>query len=138
MSDRLPPVEHEGGTTTLRVPDVVSSLNKLGSRGNWRAVHHEKKRWQGVLERYLMMARLPRPLPGFLVVTATLVFPTLHGRDSGNYQAPLEKALGDALQNGGWLENDTPAFWDFRSLEFAGHRGAKTTIINMEYGRGEK
>lgn len=120
--------------TVIRMGETPRSLNKLGARGSWRAIHHEKKRLQKTLEGWLMVARLPRPLPGFLVVEATLRFPTRHRRDAGNYQAPLEKALGDALVNGRWLTDDTPVFWDFRKLEFDKEVGSNMTTIKLIYG----
>src|SRR5262245_19459888 len=134
-SNLIPPVFHENELCILRIPDTPSSLNKVGQRGSWKATHFHKKRWQEILERYLMMARLPRPLPHFLKVEAELVFPRRHRRDAGNYQAPLEKALGDALVNGGWLPDDTPRWWSFEELRFAEFPGLNTTIIIMDYGR---
>jgi len=98
-------------------------------------VHGEKKRWQDVLERYLLMARLPRPLPHFLTVDCLMVFPRLHRRDEGNFKSPLEKALGDALVNGQWLPDDTPRWWEFQGLRFSEERGPNTTILTLDYRR---
>jgi len=126
---------HENEVCVLRIPDTPTSLNRVGQRGSWKATHFEKKRWQSILEKYLMMARLPRPLPHFLRVGAVIVFPTRHRRDSGNFKSPLEKALGDALVNGGWLPDDTPRWWEFRDFEFARETGPNTTIITLDYGR---
>lgn len=131
--DRLPPVEVNEGQAVLRIPDTPQSLNVVGQRGSWQATHYAKKRWQAIIEKYLMMARLPRPLPHFLKVSAVMVFPTLHRRDAGNFKSPLEKALGDALVNGGWIVDDTPRWWEFKEFEFAPHRGHSTTIINLDY-----
>jgi hypothetical protein len=135
--DRLPPVEwfHEHDICVLRIPDTPKSVNRVGQRGSWRTVHFEKKRWQEIIEKYLLMARLPRPLPHFLRVEAVMVFPTKHRRDAGNFKAPLEKALGDALVNGRWLPDDTPRWWEFKEFRFADHVGANTTIITLDYGK---
>lgn len=136
MTDRLPPVQffHEHKMCVLRIPDTPKSLNQIGQRGHWRVTHGQKKRWQDIIEKYLMMARLPQPLPGFLRVECEMVFPTLHRRDVGNFKSPLEKALGDALVNGGWMGDDTADWWEFKEFRFAEHRGANTTILTLDYG----
>lgn len=135
--DRLPPVQwfHEHDLCVLRIPETPTSLNKVGQRGSWRVVHAEKKRLQTIIERYLMMARLPRPLPHFLRVECEMVFPTRHRRDVGNFKGPLEKALGDALVNGGWMLDDTDRWWEFKEFRFAEHVGYNTTILTLDYGK---
>lgn len=135
--DRLPPVQffHEHEMCVLRIPMTPTSLNKVGQRGSWRVVHGEKKKLQEVIEKYLMMARLPKPLPHFLRVECEMVFPTLARRDTGNFKGPLEKSLGDALVNGGWMTDDGPRWWEFKEFRFAEHRGANTTIITLDYSK---
>ena len=133
--DRLPPAEKFGDFAVIRIPATPKSLNQLGQRGGWRPVHHEKKRWQGIIEKYLLMCKLPRPLPRFLRVSAVMQFPTKHIRDAGNFKGPLEKALGDALVNGGWLVDDNPQWWEFKEFDFGAVRGPNTTIITLDYGR---
>lgn len=132
--NRLPPVEHpRDGLVYIRIPDTPKSINKVGARGSWRAVHMQKKRWQTIMERHLMIAKIPRPLPRPLEVSASLKFPTLHRRDEGNYRAPLEKALGDALVNGGWMLDDTPEWWTFRRVYFDNERGPNTTLLILDW-----
>lgn len=133
MMVRLPPVDATDTGAVLRIPDTPKSLNRVGQRGTWRATHFEKKRWQDIIEKYLMMARLPRPLPRRVRVRAVLQFPTAHRRDEGNYRSPLEKAMGDALVNGGWITDDTPEWWTFDDVEFHGQRGPATTVIIMDW-----
>lgn len=48
---------------------------------------------------------LPRPMES-VIVECQMTFPDAAGRDGGNLKAPLEKALGDALVEGGWLTAD--------------------------------
>ena len=47
-----------------------------------------------------------------------LRFPARRRRDSGNYRVMLEKALGDALVEGGWLPDDTPEHYEFGGVTF--------------------
>lgn len=80
------------------------SINVLGS-GNQFLYQAIKKSWQPLLIELLATADLPRPLRGVLV-EGEVTFPTRGRRDQGNFRGPLEKVLGDALMEGGWLEGD--------------------------------
>lgn len=75
-------------------------------RSHWRAQAKIKREWQDVFEGLLMVARVPRARFGRCVAAAELRFPTDRRRDAGNYRTPIEKSLGDALQQG-WLPDDT-------------------------------
>jgi hypothetical protein len=89
------------------------SLNVLGS-GNQFAFQAHKKAWQTLLVEQLRRSGLPQGLDHVLV-EGECTFPDRHRRDQGNHRFMLEKALGDALQAGGWLSDDD---WD--SYEFGG------------------
>lgn len=115
-------------TTTL--PSTPRSINALGTRGSWKARHYAKKGLQSELETYLMVSGLPRNLTS-VVASAALRFPTRRRRDEGNFREPLEKALGDALVNGGWLTDDTPEHFRFERLEFVDEPGAAYTRISL-------
>lgn len=106
------------------------SLNQVGARGNPRHFHRVKRQWQKWLELTLMGSSLPRGCE-HVSARAVLTFPTSRGRDEGNYRALLEKALGDALQAGRWIENDTPEHYTFPSLTFA--QGPAATTITLEH-----
>lgn len=83
-----------------------------------------KKVWQKRMAEMLEQSGLPRPLER-VVAEGMICFPTRHGRDQGNFRFLLEKALGDALQEGfagvstgGWLTDDE--FYPEVHYEFGG------------------
>lgn len=94
----------------------VPSLNVLGdgNRFQYRAI---KTAWQHRFTVLLEQADLPRPLAR-VVVEGEITFPDRRERDQGNYRALLEKALGDALVEGGWLAGDE--FYPVSRFEFGG------------------
>jgi len=81
----------------------------------------------------LMGQRMPRPLPGAVFAFAELTVPVKRDRDEGNFRTPLEKALGDALQNGGWLVNDTPEFFRFGQVTFTLKPGVSETKVTLAW-----
>lgn len=66
-------------------------------------------------------------------MTASLRFPVKRRRDEGNFRALIEKALGDALQNGGWIPDDTPELYRFGELKFDDKTGPPQTSLLLEY-----
>lgn len=122
----------------LRYGDTPPSLNTIATRGNRWAVTRAKQRWEGIFMVLLMEKsasyndKLPKRLAR-VQATAMLRFPTRHRRDEGNYRWMLEKALGDALQKGGYLADDTPEFYTFQSLAFDPERGKPETRILLGY-----
>lgn len=80
------------------------SMNVLGS-GNQFLYQAIKKSWQPLLIGLLEESELPRPLSAVLV-EGEVTFPDRTKRDQGNFRGPLEKVLGDALKEGGWLGDD--------------------------------
>lgn len=125
-------------TVILRYGDTPPSLNTIATRGNRWAVTRAKKRWEGIFMVLLMekKASIAAPLPRRLTrvtAAAMLRFPTRHRRDEGNYRWMLEKALGDALQKGGYLADDTPEFFTFQAVQFDPERGPAQTSVTLEY-----
>jgi hypothetical protein len=120
-------VEH---VVTLNLNDVPPSLNRIGMRGSHWATTEKKKQWQHDLGFMLMAEKLPRGLER-VTATASLRFPKANRRDEGNFSWLLEKALGDALQEGGWLQDDTPDQYRFRGLVFEAERGPKRTLVTV-------
>jgi hypothetical protein len=113
--------------------DLPPSLNEVAT-AHWRKYNRAKKQWQQVFEGLLMAENLPRPL---LVVRAQALLstPNHHGKDEGNFRFFLEKSLGDALVNGGWLLDDTcwPIdYYRFGRLDFW-HSADKRTDITLSY-----
>lgn len=101
---------------TIALAYVPKSLNRTvgGSPWTWRQA---KASLQRDFEALLMAERIPRPVE-HIAASAQLTFTTTRRRDEGNYRTLIEKALGDALTNGGWLADDTPEYYQFGGLTF--------------------
>jgi hypothetical protein len=97
------------------------SLNVLGS-GNVFAFQAIKKSLMAALIEGLELADLQRPVARVLV-EGECTFPDRKKRDQGNHRALLEKALGDALVEGGWLADDTWEQYEFGNLSATYERG---------------
>jgi hypothetical protein len=111
--------------------DVPPSLNRVASRGSRWAYSKAKREWQSNLEQLLMLVKLPRPV-AHVEASAVLTFPVMRKRDEGNFRFMLEKALGDALVNGGWLEDDDADRFEFRKVRFQKGR-RKQTEVTLKY-----
>ena len=103
------------------------SLNVFGS-GSQFLFQQKKKDWERVLTAKLEAASLPRPCARILV-EAEAVFPDRSRRDQGNFRFLLEKALGDALTAGGWLEDDDWTRYEFGNLTYAYEKGVSATCL---------
>jgi hypothetical protein len=117
------PLPAVGGPVVAR--QVMAVLDRLPptlnetSHMHWAPTTRAKQELQDGLEEALRAAGLPCPVPGGRVdVSAVLLVPDRRRRDEGNFRTPLEKALGDALQAGGWLPDDTPEHFRFGELTF--------------------
>lgn len=106
------------------------SLNRTGTRGSWKVTSRHKRQWQGDLWSLLMAEQLPKGLKR-VVASATLRFPTARRRDAGNFSWLLEKALGDALTQGGWLSDDTHDRFRFTGVTIESERGPARTIVTV-------
>lgn len=126
-------------TWTIWLGAVPPSLNR--ERGaHWSRMRRIKGQWQEDLGK-LLMAEMPRHRTGpiaALHVEAVLRFPPAkrgaktRRRDEGNFRWMLEKALGDALQEGGWLADDTPEYFTFGALTFDPEPGPARTTITLQ------
>jgi hypothetical protein len=68
-----------------------------------------KQSWERIFVDLLAESGLPKGLER-VYVEGEVTFPDRReDRDQGNFRVVLEKALGDALDHGGWLARDT---WD--------------------------
>lgn len=92
------------------------SFNAFGSGANQHVYQGLKKRWQEAITPKLEKAGLPRPL-GKVLVEARVCFGDRTERDQGNFRVVIEKAMGDALVEGGWLEKDTWDHYEFGGLQ---------------------
>ncbi|HEX7088707.1 MAG TPA: hypothetical protein VF192_01145 [Longimicrobiales bacterium] len=97
--------ENKGWLGHLGAP---KSVNAFGSSANPHAYQGDKERWQNWIIEALEEAGLPKGL-GSVYAQITICFGDRTKRDQGNFRAMVEKALGDALQLGGWLKEDD---WD--------------------------
>jgi hypothetical protein len=73
----------------------------------WYVARSKAQPFADALTLLLRTSPLPKDLTQ-VVASAELSFPTRRRRDEGNFRTPLEKALGDALVSGGFLNDDTP------------------------------
>lgn len=109
------------------------AVGRAASRGAGIASTRAKKRLQSDLESMLLVGRVPRPLE-YVVAAARLRFARRNSRrDEGNFRTPLEKALGDALVNGGWLADDTPDTFRFDRLTFDPEPGEPRTQLLLRF-----
>lgn len=111
---------------------LPKSFNQIGASGNWRAWQSAKKDWEGRMVKLIDDAELPRFSGMFAKTTAILTVPTRRRRDAGNFGVVLEKALGDALQLAGVIEDDTPDFWSWTSVTFTHSPGVRATTLVVE------
>jgi hypothetical protein len=114
--------------STIRLPMTPPSLNAVAGRSNRWAFSRPKKQWQRDLAVALMAIGVPRNLHR-VEASAVLSFTTARRRDEGNFRVILEKALGDALVEGGWLEDDTPDHFRFGAVDFAQADAPETRVL---------
>lgn len=121
-------------TATLRIPETPPSFNAIGLHSHWAAGRRHKKQWQEWLETALMAEAVPR---GFASCTASarMQFPQRRRRDEGNFRVILEKALGDALVNGGWIPDDTGDQYRFGAVTLAAPSPSPETIVTLALSR---
>jgi hypothetical protein len=119
---------------TLRIPGSPPSFNAIGYRSHWAVGQRAKKQWQEWLSIALMEQGVPRGLES-VRATATIRFKQRRRRDSGNFRVILEKALGDALVEGGWLADDTASQYGFGDLTLFAPVPQPETIVVLDYER---
>lgn len=108
------------------------SMNIFGS-GDPKAFQGVKTAWAGVLKEALEASGLPKSLQHVLV-EGEVTFPrraSANGPDQGNFRAPLEKILGDVLEEGGWLPNDNWERYEFGGLAYRYERGVSRTRLML-------
>jgi hypothetical protein len=119
-------------TIELWINDVPPSMNKIGGHSShWRYQFHKKK-WNDLIGYTLIAVHGRTPLIPTVRVTALLRFPTNRRRDEGNFRMMLEKAMGDILQSGGWLPDDTPDYYRFGEVTIEDEIGPNRTILFIE------
>jgi hypothetical protein len=93
----------------------LPTLNLFGSGNHWQTYQGAKKHWSIWLTDALEASGLPKGLESVLV-EGRLCFPTRRQRDQGNHRYFIEKVLGDVLEEGGWLVNDSWDHFEFGNL----------------------
>lgn len=120
---------------TLEVPGTPKSLNQVGYRSHWAVGRREKLKWEEMLGVALMVAGVPRGLAS-VSASAEIHFKQRRRRDVGNHSALLDKALGDILQGGWGLPDDTPEFYSFGTVQLIAPKPEAKTIVRLDYKEG--
>lgn len=120
-------------TVVLTYDDVPPSFNKINpaSGAGGKAYHRHKSRWEGIVAMLFMAERIPRRLKR-VEVSVTMRFRTGHARDLGNFRVLIEKAAGDGLKKGGWLEDDDSERYSFTDIAFE-EKGPNRTTLTVKY-----
>jgi hypothetical protein len=121
------------GTATLwvdRTPPSKNHLGKSGSRGGWRTERALVKSWQGDLANLCLAEKVPRGCR-FVAAEILLTFPRRAAkRDPENYRYVIGKALGDALQDAGVIDDDGPHRFAITGLRLIVEpQIARTTVV---------
>jgi hypothetical protein len=119
------------GKTRMIHNGVPPSINVFGSGANRFSYMNAKKGWEAVLGELLTKAGLPKGL-GRVYAEAVMGFPTRQRRDQGNYRYILEKALGDTLTSGGWLEDDDWSRYEFGRIQARYEKGQQWTQVIIQ------
>lgn len=106
------------------------SLNFTAGRAAQFTYQAMLKAWKERLAQLLEESGLPRPLEHVLA-EGQCCFPDRIRRDQGNHRFILEKALGDALVDGGWLEDDDWTRYEFGRLHHAYEKGESWTALTV-------
>lgn len=109
---------------------IPPSFNMGGSGSNRFTYQNTKHAWQSLFIELLTEQRLPKPL-GYVEVEGQMGFPDRTRRDQGNFRILVEKALGDALVEGGWLEDDSWDFYEFGRLAKKYDKGEQWTRLML-------
>jgi hypothetical protein len=117
---------------TLEIPGTPASFNAIGYRSHWSVGRREKLKWQEMLAMALMVAQVPRGLAS-VSATAEIHFKQRRRRDSGNFRVILEKALGDALVEGGWLPDDTADQFSFGAVDLVAPSPVAETLVHLNW-----
>lgn len=104
------------------------SLNQFGKNKSGFVYNDAKREWQKVWIALLFGAGLPTGLSR-VYVEGRMSFGDNIQRDQGNFRYFLEKALGDALQQGGWLAGDHWGVFEFGQLSREDTPGEKWTEL---------
>lgn len=118
-------MEAKTSATHLGLPP---SLNVIGSRGGHHTYNALKVAWEEILRAELNITGLPAgwgpeaaagtPKIRSIHAEGVCCFPRANAKDQGNFRWFLEKVVGDTLEAGGWIKDDS--FWPVVRFEFGG------------------
>jgi hypothetical protein len=120
---------NKGDVAHFGAPPSYNALG--GGRGTGAAAMvgaQMKQTWQAIFREALAPTALPKGLAKVLV-EGTIVFPDRGRRDQGNFRVVIEKALGDALVDGGWIEDDDWTRFEFGQLSMEVEPGVSATRL---------
>lgn len=109
-------------------PSMNIQMQASGSKARY-AYQNVKDAWQEQLYRLLRASEL-RPVEAVLV-EGQMCFPDRRRRDQGNFRYMLEKALGDALVEGGYIADDDWQHYSFGNLRYAYMKSYAWTMITI-------
>lgn len=114
-----------------------TSFQAATGSGNQFAYQAMKKAWESLCLEQLRQSGLPTELSR-VFVEGEVTFPDRKRRDQGNHRFMLEKALGDALVRGGWLQDDTWEEYEFGGLSAKYEKGVSRTRLMVFPTRAEE
>lgn len=117
---------------TLEIPGTPPSFNAIGYRSHWAVGRRHKLQWQEWISTALMVEQVPRGLTS-VTAAAEIRFKARRRRDEGNFRVILEKALGDALVEGGYLEDDTSEQFRFGALDLVAPADEPLTLVRLDF-----
>lgn len=123
---------NKGDKAHYGAPKSYNSIG--GGRGSGAAAMvgaNLKQTWQAIFTELLEASRLPKGLEA-VWVEGEITFPDRReDRDQGNFRVVIEKALGDALQAGGWIERDDWTRYEFAGLTMRVDPGRSATAVTI-------
>lgn len=131
--------ELEGGKTCNAArPAALHYLPTVNTTltGDWAVYQGALKHWLPWVVLAVAASGLPRGLDSVLI-EGLCCFPTKNptgpkgGRDQGNHRGFVEKAIGDALEAGGWIESDTWTRYEFGNMQHRVVRGERWTRFRV-------
>lgn len=104
------------GKTKLHPVHGAFSYNLFGGGSNRFVWQKLKEDWEMMLLSLLAKTNLQKPCRR-IEVSGLICFPNRFAHDEDNYRFLYSKYLGDALQKGGYLEDDDWSSFRFRELD---------------------
>lgn len=116
---------------TLSIPGTPPSYN-VTAHAHWWKVRCHKQQWQQFCGIALMEQAVPRGLE-VVSASAELHFKQRRRRDEDNFKVVISKALGDALVEGGWLDDDTADRFSFGAVQLVAPSPEPLTLVHLDH-----